>query len=255
MSINLHNHISMVSSFVGMPQGGIKQVNKDQAKAEQPLNQPNVAEDGDSSEDDSGYFKTSAKKSAGGAAHARHAASAKGKQSADAVQRRVVSEEQVKDTDGSKATEGAAKSGKAPTTAKSGKSPLLYDTSRFIQHNFQETAAAQQQPAKLRPDIQRKQFAENLRKWVQLEYSQFTKNADPLYTRRNLREILNALGDSDSKTNKYSSKEDSVGKNKIGFSKFNKYNITQASQALKLFEEINSPESEMQNLSELDLVA
>ncbi len=256
MNVNVHNTISMVSSMVGVPHssGGAKQIAKDQAQSEKSSLDRDASVDGEGEEgvsegEESSYHKPKAQ--------AGQANSAQSKQQAAAASRRRISEETlVKNESEDSKTEETGKTAQAGQAGKSSstaaqKGTGFLDTSRLIQQKFTETKEAQQDSAKQRPDVQRKQFAENLKKWVQLEYNQYSKGTDPLYTRRNLREILNALGDQNTKTQKTSSKEDSTGKSQVGFSKFNKYNITQASNALRIFEEIPSPED---NLS-YDLVA
>ncbi len=247
-----HNTISMMSSLVGVPQyNSAKKVNKETSDSEKIRNEENFSEVSEEGNETQEATKASKK---GSTASAQGSTQTQSKHQLTAAQRRAVAEDlkpENKEVKGEE-TAQAAKGQNAKTSSKP--SSLFYDTSRLIQHNFKSTVDNQQDSHKLRPDIQRRQFAENLKKWVQLEYNQFTKDADPLYTRRNLREILNALGDSDSKTQKSGSKEDSTGKNQVGLSKFNKYNISQASNALKLFEEMSLPEPP-KTYGDLELVA
>lgn len=254
MNLHTHNTISMMSAMVGIPHNtdGAKQISKDN----QSLNKLNSAaaeagsveggESGEGSGEEVGseYIKKQSSPQSGKTQRAQTAH----------VERRQVSEETVADT---KQAEQGTEAQAADKTAKTAKSTALkgsmFDTSKQIQFHFNKQMDETQanQDTKNRPDIQRKKFAQNLKKWVDVEYKQYVKDNDPLYSRRNLREILQALGDSDVKTKKTGKKDDASGKNEISFSSFNKYNISQATNTLKIFDEIQLPD----NYEAFELVA
>ncbi|MDQ7822811.1 MAG: hypothetical protein RDV48_08470 [Candidatus Eremiobacteraeota bacterium] len=238
MNVNTHNNMAMMSSMVGIPQqtGQTKQVNKD-------LDEGKQITETDKPDDSQELTKDKANVNSQG-----NQMESVSRQQSRSVARRYVAEDykteqQAKGTENEQVQDSQLnqQSGTQP------KGRLFLDTSSQIQHSFQKMQEQQLQQqsannqAKMRPDVQRKIFAENLRKWVDVEYKQFVKQNDPLYTRRNLREILQALGDQDTQTKKTkSSSTDSLGKNSVQYSRYNKYNITQASKAMRIFEEIPS---------------
>jgi hypothetical protein len=233
MNVSTHNNIAMMSSMVGVPQqtGDTKKVNKDLDQGQQ-VSETDKPEESQEQKKDNANVNNQGNK-----------AENVGRQQARQIQRRYVAEdtkqelksegkeapEQMQDLPGQQKTKG-----------------VMLDTSAQIQFKFQKFVGQQQQmqqannQAKMKPDVQRKQFAENLRKWVDVEYKQFVKQNDPLYTRKNLREILSALGEQEGPQGKKTSRDRETGKNTVQFSKFNKYNITKASQAMRIFEEIPS---------------
>lgn len=253
MNINMHNNIAMMSSMVGIPQnsGGNRQVNKEQG-TEKTLAENDL---GTETTDETAEEESSSARQTARADQQKKTTGARQQTQTHAVQQKSVSEESK--TEEQKKTSETSQQQKAGQTGKTGQTGGLLDTSKLIQLGFQKAQEAKenQEAKQQRPDIQRKQFAENLKKWVDVEYKQYVKDNDPLYSRRNLREILQALGDSDTKTQKKDSAKDSTGKNTVSFSKFNKYNITQASTALKLFTEISSVEDPTYANQGFDLVA
>lgn len=84
-----------------------------------------------------------------------------------------------------------------------------------------------------------KQFLGNLKNYVKLEYQQYTKSDISTYSRRNLREILSALGDDvkafDNKAVK--DRRDRQNTSVAGLKFYNKHHATQATRNLKLFNE------------------
>jgi len=232
MNVNTHNNIAMMSSMVGVPQQNTqtKQVNKDLDSTKQVL-------DMDKGEESNEMDKEAPqlKNQQGG-----HQSESVARQQTKSVQRRFVAED-YKQEQKAKGPESEMSQDLQHLESKQ-QGRVMLDTSSQIQHKFQKVLTQQQQPNtqnRMKPDVQRKQFADNLRKWVDVEYKQFVKQNDPLYTRRNLREILSALGDQDPSSKKVKSDRDN-SKTTVQFSKFNKYNITQASKAMRIFEEIPS---------------
>jgi|GEM_PF-972054 len=234
MNVNTHNTIAMMSSMVGVPQQSTqtKQVNKDLDSSQQILDL-DKGEESQETEQDAPQLKNQGQQSEGVA-----------RQQAKSVQRRFVAED-YKQEQKAKGAESELSQDlqhlDSSKTQQQGR--VMLDTSSQIQHRFQKVLTQQQQQPntqnRMKPDVQRRQFADNLRKWVDVEYKQFVKQNDPLYTRRNLREILSALGDQDPSSKKVKSDRD-TSKTTVQFSKFNKYNITQASKAMRIFEEIPS---------------
>ncbi len=250
MNVSTHNNIAMMSSMVGVPQqtGQTKQVaNKDLDQSQQVSETDKSEESSENSKD-----KTETQSAHAGAGKAEQSSA---RQQARSVQRRYVAEDykQEKAESKNENTSELGEPGQAQGTK--GSKGVFLDTSSAIQLKFNKLQAQQQseasQQTRMKPDIQRRQFASNLQKWVDVEYKQFVKTNDPLYTRRNLREILSALGDQDPSAKKTRFDKDSVGKNAIAFSKYNKHNITQASKAMRIFEEIPSNLDNM----DYDLVA
>jgi len=250
MNVSTHNNIAMMSSMVGVPQqtGQTKQVaNKDLDQGKQVSEADKAEEAAEHSKDKNETAAANA-----GAGKAEHSSA---RQQARSVQRRYVAEDYKQEKAESK-TENSSELDQPGQTQGTGKGKgVMLDTSSGIQLKFNKFVAQQQteasQQTRMKPDIQRRQFASNLQKWVDVEYKQFVKSNDPLYTRRNLREILSALGDQDPSVKKNRFDKDSVGKNSIAFSKYNKHNITQASKAMRIFEEIPSNLDNM----DYDLVA
>ncbi|MHC9540224.1 MAG: hypothetical protein AB9903_11960 [Vulcanimicrobiota bacterium] len=233
MNVSTHNNIAMMSSMVGVPQQSTqtKQANKELDSGQQ-ISDLDKGEESQEAEKDAPQLKNQGQQSEGVA-----------RQQAKSVQRRFVAEE-YKQEQKAKGAESELTQDlqhlDSSKTQQQGR--VMLDTSSQIQHKFQKVLT-QQQPTnqnRMKPDIQRRQFADNLRKWVDVEYKQFVKQNDPLYTRRNLREILSALGDQDPSAKKTKSSDRDTSKTTVQFSKFNKYNITQASKAMRIFEEIPS---------------
>lgn len=233
MNVSTHNNIAMMSSMVGVPQQSTqtKQVNKELDSGQQ-ISDLDKGEESQEAEKDAPQLKNQGHQSEGVA-----------RQQAKSVQRRFVAEEYKQEQKAKGAESELAQDLQHLDSSKTQQQGrVLLDTSSQIQHKFQKVLT-QQQPNtqnRMKPDIQRRQFADNLRKWVDVEYKQFVKQNDPLYTRRNLREILSALGDQDPSAKKTKSSERDTSKTTVQFSKFNKYNITQASKAMRIFEEIPS---------------
>lgn len=234
MNVNTQSNFAMMSSMVGIPQNTIptKQVNKD-------LDQGKQIMETDKSEETMETDKERANVQNQG-----NQAPTVTKYQTQGIQRRLIAEDHQEE----KKTKGTNRELESQDllAKQETKGKLLLDTSSQIQHRFQKYQMLQQQQQastqkRLKPDVQRRIFAENLRKWVDVEYKQFVKNNDPLYTRRNLREILQALGEQESPTAKKAKMDrDVAGKSKTQYTKYNKYNITQASKALRIFEEIPS---------------
>jgi hypothetical protein len=243
MNVSAHNNIAMMSSMVGVPQqtGQTKQVNKDLDQGQQ-ITETEKPEESQEQRQDNANVNNQGSKTENVS-----------RQQARQIQRRYVAE----DTQQELKTNGKEMEQTQDLPGQQKSKGVVLDTSAQIQFKFQKFVGEQQQmqqansQAKMKPDVQRKQFAENLRKWVDVEYKQFVKQNDPLYTRKNLREILSALGEQDGPQSKKTSRDRETGKNTVQFSKFNKYNITKASQAMRIFEEIPSNLDNM----EYDLVA
>lgn len=250
MNLNVsNNNISMMSAMVGIPHntGGAKQVSKEGGQTGTVSDRGfDFAEEGinESESDGSEYIKKKTPDTKG-------SQNAKGAQQAhqsrtNQTQQKLVSDQTVADSKGTEDTAEAKNAEAAKNTAKSAKTTGMsgLDNSKQIQFSFNKTLDEAQagQETKQRPEIQRKKFAENLKKWVEVEYKQYVKGNDPLYSRRNLREIMQALGDTEVKSKKTGKKESSADKNEVSFSAFNKYNINQASNTLKIFEEIQVPD-------------
>lgn len=98
---------------------------------------------------------------------------------------------------------------------------------------------------------QLKKFLSNLREYVNLEYKQYGKQDNSLYSRRNLREILTALGYQtkafDNKTSKDRNKRNS---GVVNLKSYNKHYEVKARKSLKLFNE-----DPMQGQDPFDMVA
>ena len=242
-NVNTHNTISMMSSMTGVPTRHAVSNNKEQGQVDKTQNR-NVSEsDNDSGEVSEQEESPKSSKAKGG--RASQAGQSQAKQQTNGAQQRRIADNasQQKAQENSEAS-SANKADKSEQASKPAKpSPTTFDTSRAIQLKFTKEQQAQPEAPK-RPDVARKEFADNLKKWVNLEYKQYTKDVS-LYTCRDMRSIMSALTDTSSKTNKTSSKEDKTGRNQVSFSKFNKYNITSAANALRIFEEIPSPEDNL----------
>ena len=237
------NTISMMSSMTGVPNAQGVKGNKEQAPVNKSQDQTQSLTDdhaeGTGEAEESSYTKPKPK-----------AAQSHAKQQTHSTQQRRVSDEienrpEQKDIN----SKEAGKSDKPAQTAKPAKGQVSYDTASLIQHKFVKQQQANPETP-VRPDVAKKDFAKKLQQWAKLELDQHT-NGVSLYTRRDMRAIISALTGEQPKTNKTNSKEDKAGNNQVSFSKFNKYNITSAANALRIFEEIPSPEDHLN----YDLVA
>ncbi len=257
MNIGLNsNNISMMSSMVGIPHkaaDGAKQISKESGSSSSRVGESSEgAGEGGSAEVEEESSASSGVRNKQASNKAQRAQ----QQSTARVSRKRVSDETVLDTK-NKAGETAEskEAGKtvAPKQAQKTAGTTTLDNAKQIQYNFSktmdETNAGTE--TKQRPEVQRKKFAQNLRKWVDVEYKQYVKDSNPLYSRRNLREILNALGNFEAKTNKSSKKDDAKNNSQVSFSSFNKYNVTQATKTLHIFDEIQVPD----NYEAFELVA
>ncbi|MBR0518290.1 hypothetical protein IJJ97_00705 [bacterium] len=250
------NNISMMSSMVGIPHkaaDGAKQISKESGSSSSRV--------GESSEGagEGGSAEVEEESSASSGVRNKQASNKSQRaqqQSTARVSRKRVSDETVLDTK-NKAGETAEskETGKAvaPKQAQKTAGTTTLDNAKQIQYSFSKTMdeANAGNETKQRPEVQRKKFAQNLRKWVDVEYKQYVKDSNPLYSRRNLREILNALGNFEAKTNKSSKKDDAKNNSEVSFSSFNKYNVTQATKTLHIFDEIQVPD----NYEAFELVA
>lgn len=247
MNLNVSsNNISMMSAMVGIPHnaGGAKQVSKEGGQTGTVADRGfDFAEEGinESDSDGSEYIKKHTPDTKG--THNAHSAQ---QSRSNKLQQKLVADQTVADSKGAEESSEAKNAEVSKNTAKTLKSSGMsgLDNSKQIQFSFNKTLDEAQsgQETKQRPEVQRKKFAENLKKWVEVEYKQYVKGNDPLYSRRNLREIMQALGDTEVKSKKTGKKESSADKNEVSFSAFNKYNINQASNTLKIFEEIQVPD-------------
>lgn len=250
------NNISMMSSMVGIPHkaaDGAKQITKESGSNSNRIGESSegVAEGGSGEVEDDEAASSGVKKQQTSSKAQRNQQS-----SASRVSRKRVSDETVLDTKNKTGETSESQEAKKPVATKQAQRTVAtgaLDNAKQIQHSFSktldETNAGNE--AKQRPELQRKKFAQNLRKWVDVEYKQYVKDNNPLYSRRNLREILNALGNFEAKTNKTSKKDDAKNNSQVSFSAFNKYNVTQATKTLHIFDEIQVPD----NYEAFELVA
>ena len=246
LSVNNANNISMMSSMVGIPHkaaDGAKQITKESGSN---LNKLGEASEG-SGEGGSGEVEEESSAAGARRQQATNKAQRQQQSSTARVARKRVSDDTVLDAKNKAGESAESKEAGKPAVAKQAPKTTgtaTLDNAKQIQYSFsktmEETNAGNE--AKQRPELQRKKFAQNLRKWVDVEYKQYVKDSNPLYSRRNLREILNALGNFESKTNKSNKKDDSKNNSEVSFSAFNKYNVTQATKTLHIFDEIKVPD-------------
>ena len=248
VGVNNANNISMMSSMVGIPHkaaDGAKQIAKESGSN---LNKLGESSEG-AGEGGSGEVEEESSSSAGVRRQQAASRAQRQQQSSSArVARKRVSDDTVLDTKNKAGESAESKEAGKPAVAKQAPKTTgtaTLDNAKQIQYSFsktmEETNAGNE--AKQRPELQRKKFAQNLRKWVDVEYKQYVKDSNPLYSRRNLREILNALGNFESKTNKSNKKDDAKNNSEVSFSAFNKYNVTQATKTLHIFDEIQVPDN------------
>lgn len=240
MNVNVSNNMAMKSSMVGIPQQTLtpKEIKQDQDRAAfvRDLEQDKDALELQQEQTIVREFKEQPQI----------------KKETAPIQRRQVAETERRSE--------TQESWEAPETTEQGlPARLKYDTVSLITHRFDAWQRAQQMEQSwgqsqhlLAPDVQRKVFINNLRKWVDLEYQQYIKSDTALYTRRNLREILQALGEQEtSNIRRTSARKRNLSDTKVEFSNYNRYNVDQASKVLKIFEEVETPRQELQ----YDLVA
>jgi hypothetical protein len=230
MNINTNNNLAMMSSMVGISQqfGQTKTVNDDLA----PDKQINEADKQESSRD--------VKKEQTPRSQDTRARQSLQSQS-QSVQRRYLSDEQTHEP-----------MAKAPSGEEFGENALpgqkqtrLLDTARQIQYSFgsfksegrEEQAQTPKNPL-MKADSERKNLVENLRKWVDLELKQYVKNNQPVYPRKDLRDILNTLGKkSDQDNQQIKSDRDSADSIEKPTT-YNLGNISKITRTMRYFEDI-----------------
>ncbi|MCD4786287.1 MAG: hypothetical protein K8T10_20885 [Candidatus Eremiobacteraeota bacterium] len=149
---------------------------------------------------------------------------------------------QIKDTEQAK-QQGQAKEGQEQQPK--AKVPLDNAARIGLMYKSQQRKGTKQTQSRVSNDTpqqpqtqhqQLKKFLSNLRQYVNLEYKQYGSQNNSLYSRRNLREILTALGHQtkafDNKTSKDRNKRNSGVSN---LKSFNKHYEAKARKSLKLF--------------------
>lgn len=120
--------------------------------------------------------------------------------------------------------------------------PVPFDTSAQIQWKFNQAQADQTNSTdnpQTQPEVQKRQFLTRLRGMVSTEYQQYVKSDSALYSRRNLREIMQALNQDDPNSKRLKSEQDSRRNDEVpgeleGYSKFN---AMRAARSLKVVQE------------------
>ncbi|MHB2019233.1 MAG: hypothetical protein ACYCW6_19970 [Candidatus Xenobia bacterium] len=127
--------------------------------------------------------------------------------------------------------------------AEDGSNKPRFDTGRQIQLQYSNQAgrtpsqANYQNPAE-QALAQKERFLRSFKSLVENEYNQYVKSDDALYSRKNLREILAALGDQDSLFSRKDTKTKKDDKNNLGSLKgYNKLNQRLAGRTLHIFDE------------------
>lgn len=110
----------------------------------------------------------------------------------------------------------------------------------FLQRKLADMGSMDSKPA-ASPEAQKKQFLSRLREMVSTEYSQYVKSDDALYSRRNLREIMQALNTDDAsgrRRQSWMAANDNWGE----YEGYNKFNLMRASRSMKVVQENHQPE-------------
>lgn len=182
---------------------------------------------------------------------ANDAAQTRNQNAAQQARRRQISQPQVKqESTATESSEGkeAAPAGTDGTQAATNqpRGALLDNTARinwqFQQNQANATANAADNPAQS-PDAQKKQFLTRLKGMVNLEYQQYVKSDTALYSRRNLREIMSALGENhDPNVDKLNNQDSRGQQNQVpgepeGYNKFNQMRASKSLQVLHQYQQ------------------
>ncbi|MDQ7825758.1 MAG: hypothetical protein RDV48_23355 [Candidatus Eremiobacteraeota bacterium] len=214
MNVNTFNNVAMMSQMVGLPQqvGTGQELNRTLDIDEQV---PDLEKGEKSPEAKTPQKSPEATNSA--------------RQHAKGVERRYVAEEDNSEQgpQGKAAGEGSPQE----------KSPPKLDRSNQIQFKFNSALNSNQQAMPGAPSMQQRsrQMVENLSRWVETEYRQFSKAPDNYYSRKDLRQIISMLKD-----NKASqSKSKAAGsRNKDDEPAYNNGNITKLTTVMRAFEDL-----------------
>lgn len=120
-----------------------------------------------------------------------------------------------------------------PENRKSEPEKRELDNVRRIQYEFSRGHAAEETP-QAKPDMQKRQFNEKLKKWVEIEYSQFVKYPDAHTTKNNLGDVLQTLKDRLKPSGKRD-RSDSEGAGEKAKGRYNRFNLFNIVQAVKTF--------------------
>jgi hypothetical protein len=120
---------------------------------------------------------------------------------------------------------------------------VAFDTSAQIQWRFNQAQAQQAngtENPQTQPEVQKRQFLSRLRQMVSTEYQQYVKSDDSLYSRRNLREIMQALNQDDPNSRRLRNDQDTRRSDDAPPSElegYNKFNHLRAARSLKVVQE------------------
>jgi hypothetical protein len=241
MNVQGMNNVAMKSAMVGfVPNQKLAEVKKEQEHST-TVREMKEQDTSNSSKKSGGDDPNSSVRSS----------ESRNQQAAQQARRRQVSlpEEHRSSTEeassGQSSESAETSSGKLLGTTPSGPSLLLDNTARI---NFQfkaqqrATSAANGDSPQQRPEVQKRQFLTRLRDMVNTEYKQYVKSDTNLYTRRNLREIASALGDTrDPNVDRQRLEDSSVshrevfGEEYAGFNKFNQMQMTRTQSAMQQY--------------------
>lgn len=230
MNVNSANVLSFTSSLVGIPQQtATKKLDDNGLKETEQITETEDTEESQSAKNKEQDVKSTPQKY-----------DSTTKQQSQSIQRRFFKE----DTGDKKVFSDKAQSPQDTDIQQAGQSKIRLDTSSWIQlkskQNLNELVQNREDGASVKQEFHKKQLLNNMKKMVDIEYKQYVKDNDPLYTRRNLREILQALGDQDSpKTRKTWSERDknSVGKEVKCSSNYNRLNISKMANTMYMLDQ------------------
>jgi hypothetical protein len=233
MNVNTTSNLAMMSSMVGITQqiGQTKTANGDLA----PDKQVNETDMQESSRD----VKKEQTPSQQADIKSRNAL----RSQAQSIQRRYVPDELTQE----EAARNDAGVNLQGNDAPQQKQTRYLDTSRQIQYSFgsfkgeaqEEQAAAPKNPL-MKAETERKNLVENLRKWVDLELKQYVKQNQPIYPRKDLRDILNTLGSKSEQDNQRIKMDSDAKESTDKPTKYNIGNISKITRTMRYFEDIPS---------------
>lgn len=134
---------------------------------------------------------------------------------------------------------------------------VAFDTSAQIQWKFNQAQTGQTGAAEngqSSPEVQKRQFLRRLQDMVKIEYQQYVKSDDAVYSRRNLREIAAALNQEDPYSKRLGKEQDSRNNNSTAheLEGYNKFNAMRATRSLQV---VQHQQQEQQQEPALQLVA
>jgi len=178
----------------------------------------------------------------------QNAAETRNQQAAQQARRRQISQPQTQTrSTTSESTEAATAEQAGPGQGTEGgpKPRVLLDNTARMNWEFQanqKSQASEGETPQTSPQVQKRQFLTRLKGMVDLEYQQYVKSDTALYSRRNLREIMSALGGQEDPNLRKLESEDRSSKETNEappgeLEGYNKFNQMRAANSLRILHE------------------